>query len=80
MGVSLSAGASQPHCSTGQRLLSRKEVARRLSLSVKTVERMNGDTSPERRFPHPIEIVVPGRKRKILRWREKDIDDYIKNS
>ncbi len=66
--------------SSGDPLLSRKEVARRLGVSVKTVERLDGDTSPGQRFPRATRIELPGRKRLILRWRGEDIDDYVKNS
>lgn len=69
-----------PDDSSEDFLLARKDVARRLGVSVKTVERLDSDTSPTRRFPHPVRIKVPGRKRVILRWRNGDIDDYIRNS
>ncbi len=74
----MAVSASSPD--SGDPLLSRKEVARRLGVSVKTVERLDGDTSPEQRFPRGTRIELPDRKRLILRWRREDIDDYIKNS
>lgn len=76
----MAASNSGPDDSSEDFLLSRKEVARGLGVSVKTVERLDSDSSSSRRFPRPVRIKVPGRKRVILRWRKGDIDDYISNS
>lgn len=76
----MAASKCGPDDSSEDFLSARKEVARRLGVSVKTVERLDSDSSPTRRFPRPVRIKVPGRKRVILRWRKSDIDDYISNS
>lgn len=53
---------------TEQRLLTPRQVAERLEVSVRTLARM----SKAEGFPKPIRY-----NRKLVRWRESDVDRYI---
>jgi predicted DNA-binding transcriptional regulator AlpA len=59
------------------RWLCRKEVARMLSFSTRTVDRMDSYYGPDRTFPYSRRIVVPGRKRPFRRWLLSEILKYM---
>ena len=60
--------ATPPHQPAGQDLLTKREVARLLRVSVRTLERhvALGKFLPPIRFSE-----------RCIRWRRKDIDDYL---
>lgn len=62
------------------RLLCRKEVARYLGVCPKTVNRLDDDFRPDRKFPHCYLIKLPGRKRPIKRWSLREVLEYLRST
>ena len=47
------------------RLLTAEQVAELLGTSIKTIRRYNADTSPNRVFPHPVQLPSPSGTRPL---------------
>ena len=62
--------AVPPAPEPGPDLLAAKDVARRLSVSVRTIWRLVA----EGQFPQPVRY-----SRKLVRWKASDIDRYIQS-
>jgi hypothetical protein len=81
-GVAMSSSSSLIACAIPEddRLLSRKEVARYLGVCPKTVDRLDDDFRPDRKFPHCYLIKLPGRKRPIKRWSLREVLEYLRST
>jgi predicted DNA-binding transcriptional regulator AlpA len=58
------------------KLITANEVADMLGMSMKTIRRMDSDTSHERDFPLPVRLRSPAGGRPLKRWRLSDVRHY----
>ncbi len=58
------------------KLLTANQVADILSVSMKTIRRLDYDSSSDRVFPRPVRLRSPSGGRPLKRWRLSDIASY----